>query len=879
MNKKIPFPFFCSLLFVLFCSGTGFSQTPGTLWAHNAGAEGKSIAADAAGNVYTTGFYNGTHDFDQGPDSLKYTSVNNSSDIFIQKLDASGNLVWAKSLGGKYTDNGNSIAVDASGNVYIAGFFYDTLDADPGTNVLQYISKGGKDILIQKYDASGNLLWADQFGETGDDEAKGITVDGSGNVYVTGAYYDTVDFDPGAAVANLAPTGAGDVFVLKLTASGAYSWAKTVGGNYLGVVTDVGFAIALDGTGNVYVTGSFLGAGDFNPGTGTATLTSAGNADVFVLKLTSAGVYSWARRIGAANYEESSAIAIDGSSNVLVTGYFVGTVDFDPSGSTANLSSLQTNYKDAFVWKLTSAGNYSWARRSGSTSTAQDGGNGIATDASGNVYVTGGFGFNSTNTDVYIQKWNSAGTLQWDENIATSSTSSRGNAIAYRNAAIYVTGYFSNSFSGTDDFHPGTYVMSLSPSNGNGFVVKMKECTATSNVVIASFCTGGTYTFGNQTLTTIGSYTGQFLTTNGCDSTVTLHLVIENPLPVVTANASVDSACGGQSVIFTGGGANTYTWSDGITDGVPHPVSATQTYTVTGVDTNNCQATAVVDVLVVPPHVQEICVVTVDSALADHTIIIWEKPMDLSGIDSFFVYREITLNNYQKVGAVHKDSLSEFHDFGANPNSTNYKYKIATLDTCGNTGTYGLYHNTIQLQYFSSGNFQWTNYEIESLPNPVASYNFYRDDNSTGNFQLLQIIPGGNNSYTDVNYATYPNASYRVDVNWAVAHFCAPTRGAINTSRSNIKSPSSAIGLHTNTATYVTIYPQPAKDAINIEFDKTRTEVNISVYDNLGKLVLDLKSTNTKIETIDISGLAEGMYWLKLVSDTEIMTKKIAIVK
>jgi hypothetical protein len=258
------------------------------VWAKSFGGAsndvGRSIAVDSSGNVYTTGFFEGTVDFDPGAGTSNLTSAG-GADVFVSKLNSSGVLVWAKSFGGASLDVGISIAVDSSGNVYTTGYFQGTADFDPGAGTSNLTSAGDFDIFVSKLDSSGNFVWAKSFGAAAVDTGNSIAVDSSGNVYTTGIFAGTVDFDPGAGTTTLTSAGSVDIFVSKLDSSGALVWAKGFGGASL----DVGNSIAVDSSGNVYTSGYFNGTADFDPGAGTSTLTSAGGADIFVLKLTSSG--------------------------------------------------------------------------------------------------------------------------------------------------------------------------------------------------------------------------------------------------------------------------------------------------------------------------------------------------------------------------------------------------------------------------------------------------------------------------------------------------------------------------------------------------------------------------------------------------------------
>ena len=183
-------------------------------------------------------------------------------------------------------------------------------------------------------------------GSTLSDNGASIAVDGSGNIYTTGTFTGTVDFDPGAGIANLISAGVEDIFVSKLDASGNFVWAKSMGGTS----PDQGYSIAVDGSGNVYTTGYFLGTADFDPSVGTLNITSIGSTDIFVSKLDASGNFVWAKGIGGATDDFGNSIAVDGSGNVYTTGYFQETVDFDPNAGTANLSSV--GGRDIFISKL-----------------------------------------------------------------------------------------------------------------------------------------------------------------------------------------------------------------------------------------------------------------------------------------------------------------------------------------------------------------------------------------------------------------------------------------------------------------------------------------------------------------------------------------------
>ena len=322
------------------------------IWAKamygNSYAYGIAVKTDATGNIYTTGLYSGTIDFDPGPAVTNLTVVG-SSDFFVSKLDAAGNFVWVKSAGGSGLESGNDIKIDAAGNIYTTGHFNGTVDFDPGPGTFTLSSQGVNDIYITKWNSSGNFLWTVALGGAANDNGKSIDVDALGNVYTTGTYYGTVDFDPSIATYTLASNGNSDCFILKLNSSGNFLWAKTIGNANL----DFGRALILDAAKNIYTAGSFQGTVDFDPSVNSYTVASAStnDPDGFVLKLDSLGNYVWAVAFGGSASDLSNAITIDASFKVYNCGSFGATADMDPLASTYTLISAGST--DAFIHKMT----------------------------------------------------------------------------------------------------------------------------------------------------------------------------------------------------------------------------------------------------------------------------------------------------------------------------------------------------------------------------------------------------------------------------------------------------------------------------------------------------------------------------------------------
>ena len=335
------------------------------------------LSADESGNVYVTGIYTGTAEFDPGGGD-PHTS-NGWTDVFLSKFDSSGNFEWARTWGGPGWDWGAGVVADGSGNVYVTGYFQGAVDFEPGGGD-PHTGDGANDVFLSKFDSSGNFQWARTWGGPSWDWGVGVVADGSGNAYVTGYFQGIVNFDPGGGDPRTS-NGKGDVFLSKFDSSGDFQWARTWGG----AGDDWGHGVAAYDSGNAYVAGLFHGTVDFNPSGGDPH-TPNGEVDVFLSKFDSSGNFEWARTWGGSDEDYGYGVAADGFGNVYVTGFFVGTADFDPDGGDPHASN---GYWDVFLSKFDSSGNFKWARTWGGP--VWDWGRGVAADGSGNAYVVGAF--------------------------------------------------------------------------------------------------------------------------------------------------------------------------------------------------------------------------------------------------------------------------------------------------------------------------------------------------------------------------------------------------------------------------------------------------------------------------------------------------------
>ena len=356
-----------------------YSPTGAVLWAKRFGGTGddalEGLAADADGNVIATGRFAGTVNFGGTP-----LVANGASDMVLAKYDgANGAHKWSKGFGGALDDLGTAVAVDTAKNIYLTGYFRGTVNF--GGLPITVPFDTDLDAFVAKFDTNGAPGWSKHFWNSGNDRGTGIAVAG-GSVALVGYFSNSINFNSSTVLASFLDAGAPyvDAFVTKLSASdGGHVWSKQIGTLS---ANDYAYGVAIDGTGNVVVTGFVLGSVDFGGG----ALTPLGGLDAYVAKYGAAtGSHQWSRRFGSGQDDQAYAVALDASNNVYVAGAFRDIASFGNASLTTD-SSLS----DGYVAKYTAAGAPVWARKlggSGTSDLAQD----IAVGASGYPSVVGYF--------------------------------------------------------------------------------------------------------------------------------------------------------------------------------------------------------------------------------------------------------------------------------------------------------------------------------------------------------------------------------------------------------------------------------------------------------------------------------------------------------
>jgi len=369
--------------------------------------------------------------------------------VLLSQLCKSQTAEWALAYG----SNAEELAqktIQVDNKVITVGAFSGTCDFNPGPG-LSLLTASSIDICISALDIDGNFLWAYRIGGNGVDRAYSVELDNNGDIIVVGGFEGTADFNPGVGTNSLTAAGTTDIFIAKYTSDGSYIAAQRLGG----VGIDLALDITIDNANNIIIVGSFQGTVDFNAGPGTANLVSQGQSDAFILKLNNLLGIVFVTALQGANTQFASAVTVDSSDNIIVTGYFSGTTDFNVGSGTLNITS--NGNLDAYCVKLSPAGGFIWAKTYGSSGSeyASD----VVCDDNGALIISGSFentvDFNpgpqianrtsNGGSDAYYLKLNSNGDFQNVKTFGGSSTDEANGIALSPTNQIYGAGTFSTS--------------------------------------------------------------------------------------------------------------------------------------------------------------------------------------------------------------------------------------------------------------------------------------------------------------------------------------------------------------------------------------------------------------------------------------------------
>jgi len=349
--------------------------------------------------------------------------------------------------------------VDNNGNIYLTGFISSKVSF--GGSLLG--KTNDLDVFVASFTPGGKHRWSKSFGGTNNDIGYDVAVDNSGNVYITGTFFNSISF--GGPV--FQSKGVIDIFIASFDTNGKHRWSKSFGGSVSGN-NPCEPSLAADGAGNTYLTGYFDGSTSF----GGSTLNSkSSTSDVFLASFDTGGKHRWSKTFGDIAPERGQGVAVDGSGNSYITGHFRGTINFGGSSLTSN-----GNY-DVFLASFASGGAHRWSKGLGGTSDDQ--GNAVAVDGNANVFITGKF-YNSADfgggkltsngyTDIFVASFTSNGAHRWSKAFGSSNNDDGSSITADNTGNAYVTGYYFNkiNFGGGSLSSKGSYdmfVVSFSPT-------------------------------------------------------------------------------------------------------------------------------------------------------------------------------------------------------------------------------------------------------------------------------------------------------------------------------------------------------------------------------------------------------------------------------
>jgi Kazal-type serine protease inhibitor domain len=389
------------------------------------------LTTDPSGNIILLGYFDGELDIGTGMASEGF------SDIFIAKYQSDGALAWIKRYGDASPQYAFSVTTDSAGNIYALGNFAGTVNfsEDPGDAL---DCAGSMDIYLAKLAPNGDHVWSQRYGDSDWQYGNDIAVDGAGNVIITGEFRGSVNFGGGV----LTSAGGSDIYLAKFNTAGVHQWSDRFGDARS---PQSGDAVTVDAVGNVYFGGSFEGDVDFGGG----LVGNEGLSEIFMAKFTSGGALEWADSYGDADDESFGDIHIGPGGELYATGSFGGDINLGCGAMTS------AGDKDIFLTRfIADTGACSWSDRYGDASLQYS--QGLATDATGNLYLTGAF-YGTVNfdledhtsanmRDLYIAKFNNAGANIWSGGFGGSADQESFAVAVHSPTEIYIGGYLFSMF-------------------------------------------------------------------------------------------------------------------------------------------------------------------------------------------------------------------------------------------------------------------------------------------------------------------------------------------------------------------------------------------------------------------------------------------------
>lgn len=539
MNKNLIFTLFLAIQTTL------IAQVPFRDQSFQLGTTGgleslNMMRVNSKGELICTYHYLNNLDFDISPSTL--TLGSQGTDVALVKYDENFNLIWAKQISGPDADDSYGLGIDQNDNIYMSGRFNGTTDFDPSAASFNLTSNGQNDCFIAKYDDNGSLVWVVAFGGTDSDYTYGLELDTLNKmVYVKGAFRDQVDFDPGTGVHNVTSMGSEDAFITKFNFDGNFIDVFTLQSSDAMGIAD--FEL-LDK--HIYLSGSFLNTVDFDPTGNLDNHTSGGNYDSYITKIDTNFNYIWTKTITSATDVRLGTIDSDEFGNLYISGTFENTVDFDIGPGTNNLTSQGDD--DIFFGRVDTTFSLDFISAVGGT--LEDRSSVIINKPnggffmSGQLYRNGCVNPNSSDDCIstmngrhaYYQEYDSLGNEIWTTFIQQSSSMAFMYDMLYYSDTLVVTGTFSDQLDVIFNDNLDTTYNSFGSSDI--FLRRYVNCSATQTTITDTVC----YTYVSPdgfTTDQSGTHNYTLQSVNGCDSNITINLIVVGLDSTVTQNGSL----------------------------------------------------------------------------------------------------------------------------------------------------------------------------------------------------------------------------------------------------------------------------------------------------------------------------------------------------
>ncbi|MBW8048803.1 MAG: T9SS type A sorting domain-containing protein [Cytophagales bacterium] len=753
------------------------------------------------------------------------------SNVYVIKTDAAGDTMWTKIYGGgTELDYGYSVQQTTDGGYVIAGY---TL----------CLGACGDEFYVIKTDTAGDIMWTKAYGNSWNDQGYSVqqTADG------------------GYVIAGRGSTFEGDVYLIKTDTAGDIMWTKAYGNLW----DDRGYSVQQTADGGYVIAGYTQSS-------------IAGDFDVYVIKTDAAGDTMWTKVYGGTGFSQNDlgySVQQTTDGGYVIAGY---------------TESFGAGAADVYIIKTDSLGDTIWTKAYGGN--GDDRGYSVQQTADGGYVIAGyttSFGGGGLCdlppcADVYVIKTDAAGDTMWTK-VYGGNGDDRGYSVQQTADGGYViAGYTESSVDGDFD----VYVIKTD-ANGNTYGCNYPGTATVVSNTATQVSSGGS-------VSSVGIVSAN-ITIVYNTSTVISDLIPTLSLSLSATTTYCDDVCDAMAIVNAIGSYPpfSYQWNDPLfqTDSTAYGLCA-ETYTVTVTDAYACTtATDSITIITVPFPQDSICLITVDST-STKNVIVWKKPVT-AGIDSFRIYRDI-IGVYTYIGSVDYNSLSQFIDItnGVNPQVTSYRYKISTVDTCGNESLLSSFHETIHLITIDGGNkvdLIWDNYEGFNF----GFYRILRDSTGTGNFEQIDSVTNTVNQWTDLTPPQTLNVDYVVAV-VPNSGTCTATLQKVlvyNSARSNVTNRVTT-GINnqlipsTREQLQLTISPNPYTSATNIVYTvEEKAVVLLEVYNVLGKRIQTLVDADQNVGNYQYSfsarqvGYSSGVYILKFRVNDKVYARQLVEMK